>query len=382
MPNPLHDIQEKAGATFVPAGGGVEVIDTFGPYEAEYAVIRKGVGVLHLPQRGVVEVTGGDRLDFLHRMLTHDMRSLTPGQARRAFLLGKTGRIEADMVVVHDESRTLLELDRADAPAVAGNLTQYLFTEDVALRDASDEFARLSLHGPAAAALLGAVGAPATLDPWRAAGVTIRGAACGVFRRDETGAPGLHLLVPAAALAEVYAALCEPMGGVAPAIEGGGAGRHPVRGRAIGWAAYNTARIEAGSPLFHIDFGPDSLPHETGLVPEAVSFTKGCYLGQEIVARMHNLGHPKRVLVGLRFADDRMPLGGTQVLEQPAEGQPASSGAVIGAVTSATLAPMLGGVAVAFAVLKWGKHRKGLTHNVPAEGTLVPATVTELRMIP
>src|SRR5438046_9321644 len=101
-------MQEAAQATFMPFGppreGVTEVVDTFGQYEAEYAAIRKGAAFMDTPWRGAIEVRGADRLDFLHKMLTHDTLSLKPGQGRRAFLLGRTGRIIAELVVLEDRS--------------------------------------------------------------------------------------------------------------------------------------------------------------------------------------------------------------------------------------------------------------------------------------
>ena len=147
------------------------------------------------------------------------------------------------------------------------------------------------------------------------------------------------------------------------------------RGRPIGWLAYNTARIEADLPIYHIDFGPDTLPNETGpaLLGEMVSFTKGCYVGQEIVARLQNLGHPKRLLVGLKFADDRMPIAGSQVL-----GGDTDDGDVVGAVTSSTISPLRGNVAVALAMVQWASHEPGTELRVPAEGQIIRATVQPL----
>jgi folate-binding protein YgfZ len=141
----------------------------------------------------------------------------------------------------------------------------------------------------------------------------------------------------------------------------------------MGWAEFNTARIEAGSPLFHVDFGADCLPHETSLLDETTSFTKGCYIGQEIVARMQNLGHPKRLLVGLRFDDARLPVAGSQVFDHE------DRGTVIGAITSSTISPMRGHTAIAIAMIKWGKHRPNTKVVVPAEGQMVEAAVRGLR---
>ncbi len=320
-------------------------------------------------------------------MLTHDTNSLTPGQGRQAFLLGKTGRIIADMIILHEAQRTLLDLDLFQAATLPAELEKYIFTEDVQLIDRSAAFAYLALHGPAGATLLEALGAAggAGLQPLQHQEVTIVGRPCVLYRRDETGSPGLHLIVPHDGALEVYEALAKAVGGLTPLVEGGVV--RPIRGRGIGWAAYNTARIEAGTPLFHIDFGPDSLPHETGILNETVSFTKGCYLGQEIVARMQNLGHPKRVLVGLKFVDDSMPIAGAQVMEAPEgisdpQGHPiANTGKIIGAITSSTVSPLLGGVAIAFATVKWGMHQPGTMVAVPAEGRMAPGKVQILSFL-
>jgi len=396
IPNPLQPLHEQAGGTLIPYGPQgdgepqAQIVDTFGQYEAEYAVIRKGVGLMDLPQRGLVEVTGNDRLDFLHRVLTHDTQSLGPGQGRRAFLLTKKGRIAADLIVLHGSEQTYLELDAYQASWLVEELDRYLFSEDVRLRDASHAHRHLALHGPEAVSLLAKIsaGLAVDLEPLGHQPIHIAGHACIVFRFDDTGSLGIHLLVPDCGVVAVYEHLTAALAG--EGLEAADKSSAPRRGRPIGWAAYNTARIEAGVPLYHIDYGPDSLPHETGILGQAVSFTKGCYLGQEIVARMQNLGHPKRILVGLRFQDNRLPIAGSQVFDLATDstGGPggagpvaSDSGEVIGAITSSTLSPMLGGLAVSFAVLRWGKHQIGTRVMVPAEGRMAPAKVSPLSFL-
>lgn len=127
--------------------------------------------------------------------------------------------------------------------------------------------------------------------------------------------------------------------------------------RPAGWHAFNIARIEAGTPVYLIDFGPDSLPAETGVLLDRVNFKKGCYLGQEIVARMNARGHPKQQLVGIRFeVDEAMRDPQTGLPPQPVTGTVlslAGGGAEVGVVTSATLAPMLSSSPIAFAQAKW-----------------------------
>jgi folate-binding protein YgfZ len=145
--------------------------------------------------------------------------------------------------------------------------------------------------------------------------------------------------------------------------------------RPAGWHAFNIARIEAGSPLYYIDFGPDSLPAETGVLEDRVSFKKGCYLGQEVVARMHSRGHSKQVLVGVDFDTvpdpttgfPLQPLGGTPVhLATPVTGKDEP----VGMVTSSTLSPMNGSRPVALVQLKQAHIAPGTALVVP---TIAPS---------
>ena len=379
----IDSIQRDAGAAFMaygaPGGDGndpgaaVRIVESFGEYEAEYAAIRKGVGIFHLPQRGLLRLTGADRRDFLHRLLTQDVNAMAPGRSQRAFQLNQKGRILADVIVHHGDADTWLEMDRFDVPALRELYDGRLFGEDVMLEDISDDRTMLALHGPAAGPLLASLcdadEAQRVLD---GAGthhvVTLAGGKATACRRDTCGVTGVQLFVPAEHAAPVYQALAEAVGGLAPDVDGGVT--RPIAGRGIGWLAQNTARVEAGCAIYHIDFGPDCLPHEVGTdaVSEAVSFTKGCYLGQEIVTRMHNRGHPKRVLVGLKCGDDRMPVAGSQVYSS-------DGGAVIGAVTSSTVSPMLGNVAIALAMVQWDAREQGVEVRVPAEGGMVEAAV-------
>ena len=356
-------------------GGGIEVVDSFGAYEAEYASIRKGVGIMDLPQTSLVELTGDDRLDFLHRMLTQATQDLLPGQARRTFLLNGKGRIEADAIVLHEQDRTYLLVDVYQAPRLADRLEQYLFSEDVEIHNSGQDFFHIALHGPAATTLLRHVCGQmvADLGVMEHCRLTIADQACLCLRRDDTGSPGLHLLMPREGALLVYQALFVALDGHTS--------DEPLQGRGqpIGWQAYNTARIEAGNPLYQVDFGPNSLPHETNLLAEAVSFTKGCYLGQEIVARMQSLGHPKRVLVGIKMSDDQLPIAASEVF-QP-DGDTLRPGPVVGAVTSSTVSPMMGGVAIGYAMVKWGLHGMGTRLLVPAEGRLADCHVSEIRFL-
>lgn len=348
-PSPLRPFYEQADAAFIPYGEGAEIVGTIGPVEREYAAIRKGVGMFDCPHRGLLKLTGEDRLDFLHRMATHDCRSLAPGDVRRMFLLNAKGRIMGDLLVIHQDNCTLIDLDIHDAAPIAAEMDKLLFSEDVKIENLSTSHHRVSFHGPRAAEFLDWAESQKSSGGWR-------------FRFDETGSPGWHIWAPAASF-----------GGIAGNDESL-ARRFGLRD--IGWLAYNIARIEAGSPLFHVDFGPDSLPHETGLLKQTVSFTKGCYRGQEIVARMENLGHPAKVLVGFRVQPPNPP-------EVPVAGSPVydSAGAeakVVGGITSSTFSPMNSQQPVGFAIVKWDFRTAGKTLYTLAESRSVPIAIHEL----
>ncbi len=392
------------GAEFLaygPAGeDAIEIALDFGHYEAEYAAIRQRVGVLYLPQRAVLRFTGADRKDFLHRMLTQDIRGQTGGASVRALQLNQKGRVMADILVHHGDADTWLEMDRFDLSAVRQMYESHLFADDVTIEDWTDQRTAFALHGPASAELLKLAGeeqAQAVADmPGTHHVLTLSGVRVTVYRWDVCGVPGFGLWVPTADALRVYQALLDAAGFETgqpdhrtdpdAAAKFAQRRRESLRGRPIGWSAFNTARIEAGSPIFHIDFGRDSLPAETGILDQAVSFTKGCYLGQEIVARMKSLGHPKRLLVGLRIKGDALPVAGAQVTE-PADDQktpadsPRATHNIIGGVTSSAISPLLGQRPVIFAVMKWGKHTPGTRVLVPTEDGLAEAQVQPLRFL-
>jgi folate-binding protein YgfZ len=373
-------MQEEAGASFLgygPADAGVEIAQDFGAFELEYGALRKGAAVLDMPQRGVVEVTGGERHEFLQRMLTAQVDPMEAGTARRSFILTPKGKIVADLLVLAEAERLMLHTDVWDAPTVVAELEKRRFVEDVTLTDRSGETWTITVHGPQAAKLLetAGIGSVADLRAWQHRRLHWQGQALPIARRDEVAAPGFHLLAPRDHAERLFGALAEALGGLQPETEGGA--ERPVTGRAVGWLAYNTARIEAGTALFHVDFGPDSLPHETQLTEETVDFEKGCYIGQEVVAMMKDRGHPPRVLVRLEGEDQRLPVAGGQVHPPEAADEAPGAGAAeaVGAVTSSTLSPMRGQRAIALAMVKWRRHEPGTRLGVAAEGGIVPMTV-------
>lgn len=380
--SPLAKLHQMTEATMQPYGpiengdAPLAVVATFGELELEYAALRKHSVLLDSPQRGVVEVIGADRLSFLNRMITHELKDLSPFRMVRSFWLNRKGRIDADMRVLDLPDRTLLEMDVLAVGRAIEGLTKYVITEDVRLADATSATHRLSLHGPTSLFLLQAIAqhtigpnasGPAFEDllPGRAVVVRIAEADVVVARDDTAGVVGLELIMGVKDALRVYEALLaagrhhEAEPGQMPAPNPWRNTASRARLRPAGWHAWNMARIEAGTPLYNIDFGSESLPAETGVLADRVSFTKGCYLGQEVVARMHARGHPKQLLVGVKFETRIDPA--TQLPAQPGEDAHLrlEDGNAVGAISSSTLAPMLGSAPIALASVKFEQATPG-----------------------
>jgi folate-binding protein YgfZ len=375
LPNPIYALHAQADAEFQDYAT-LKIVSTFGQPEAEYAAIRKGAGIMDLPQRGVLEVTGKDRLSFLNNLLTNQTwdktskTGLEAGKGVYAYFLNLKGRIVADLNVLERGDQALLEMDARMVETLGAAFEKFVFSEQVKLQAMSWTLHRLSLHGPEALGVLNDA-AGVAIEQLGAMGSTqakIFGVEVTLFRDDECGVPGYHLLVPTDRAAEVWTKFLEQFSNP---LELG-----KRRLRPVGWAAYNACRIEAGRPLFDIDFGnssdPDQsvLPAEAGQFERAVSVTKGCYLGQEIVARMHARQQVAKQLVGLRIADDALPMAGATLFDEKQN--------QIGMVTSSTISPMLSGACIAMGYLKKPFFTPGTVVEVAAEGSMRKATVTPM----
>lgn len=379
LPNPLHPVHAQAGAEFQ-AYADIEIVSTFGEPQAEYSAIRKGCGLLDMPQRGVLELAGRDRLPFLNNLLTNltwdksTKTGLAAGQGVYAYYLNARGRIVTDMNVLEvGDGRTLLEMDGRMVETVRAMFDKYLFVEQVKMTSRVGALHEVALLGPGAIAVLDQLTDQQVgeLKPLGSMNTRIFDTDVVVYRDDLAGVPGYCLLLDTAAARAVWMTLISRFG------ESAEPGRRALR--PVGWAAFNATRIEAGRPLFDIDFGnsadPDKsvLPAETGQFDRAVSVTKGCYLGQEIVARMHARQQVARQLVGLRLDDDSLPMAGAPLFDD-AQNQ-------VGVVTSSTVSPVLSNVAICLGYVKRPLFAEGTVLHVPAEGSMRRATVVKLPFV-
>ncbi|MGD1277700.1 MAG: glycine cleavage T C-terminal barrel domain-containing protein [Tepidisphaeraceae bacterium] len=371
--NPLLEVHRRAEAEFQPYGD-VEIVSTFGQPQAEYAAIRKGCALLDLPQRGILEITGKDRLDFLNRLLTNQIvdkqskQSLSAGGGVYAFLLSNKGRIVSDMNVLERGDRTLLETDARNVPALQAELEKYIFSEQVKLASQMGRLHQLALHGPKSAEILRQLLPQGSALPPVSGSVAARFLESEVilWRDDPTGAAGYGLIMPVEAANRIWTEITSRFGPPPPAAE-------PSYKRQVwpaGWAAFNTTRIEAGRPLFGIDFDQTVLPAETGQLQRAVSFTKGCYVGQEIVARMHARGQIARHIVGVRMHGDALPIAAAPVFD--------SQKNQVGQITSSTLSPSLSNSAICLAMVKGAFASAGTELLIAAEGAISGGSVVDL----
>jgi len=372
--SPLREIHAQAGATYTPYGppdAAIPVVQARDAFELEYAAIRKSSALFDEPHMGVVEVVGADSQDFLSRMLTQKL-DMGAGVSRPSFWLNRQGRIVADLRVLVFDKAVLLLCDALTSASVVETLGAYLFAEDVSLRDMTDSWHRMSLHGPEAFAILRSVAhdsdalCAALASPGACAQGVIAGERVSFDRSAVTGATGLSLIMQSAGASAVWQTL-----------EDAGA-------RPIGWQALNVARVEAGEPLWNVDFGADSLPHETGVVESRVSLTKGCYLGQEIVARMASRGKSAKRLCAIRL--QRVVAPETDSPLQSMTGDAVRLDVTsdpIGAVTSSVVSPLLGDTPICFAVLSTKHADASAKVLIDAQGQQIEGAVQkQLRFLP
>ncbi len=354
----------------------IDVVATYGELMLEYAALRRNCILVDMPHRAVIELKGADRVSFLNRMVTQELKGLSAGQVRQAFWLNRKGRIDADLTLIELADRMLIEVDAFSVARTIKGLSAYVITEDCAFTDLTQTSHRLSLHGPTAPGLLDALDASlhaSNMAAGQAATGTIATHQVIVYRTDWCGAPGFELIVPAAATEPIYQLLVQQghdphHGAGALRIAGQGTLGSQVRLRPAGWMALNIARLEQGTPLYHIDFGPDSLPAESGVLDSRVSFTKGCYLGQEIVARMHARGHPKQKLMcfSLEATGFDQPLPGASSAIKD------TAGTTIGSVTSSTYSPMRGSQRIGLGMVKYQNATDNAAVAIDAEGADCP----------
>jgi folate-binding protein YgfZ len=299
-------------------------------------------------------VSGTDRRSYLHGLLTNDIVALQPGQGCYAAYLTPQGRMIADLWVYELGDVLLLSMARDVKPVVLAKLDQFVFTEDVQLGDVTDTFTATAIVGPrAAGAVADALGTSgdrlAQLPEHGSVRADFQGQPAIVLRTTDTGEPGFDVLVKTQHAGPLRERL--HASGVVDADA----------------AVAEALRIEGGVPRFHVDMDEETIPLEAGIEARAISMTKGCYVGQEVIIRVLHRGHGRvaRRLVGLTLEGTAAPSSGSQVQVD---------GKDIGSITSSAVSPALGKpIALAYV------HRD---HVAPGTAVSVDATQAVITSLP
>ena len=279
--------------------------------DAQYRQLREEAGVVEWADRAVIAVTGPDAAEYLQGQLTNDIEALAPGAGCRAELLDRKGHIQADLRVLRPAAEEILiDTEGSAAPTALRHLTMYSIGRDVTVEDRTAETAVLGVIGPRTEEVTGIARVPEHSP--------VAGRIAGADLLAVGSREGLDLILSASALPVVL-----------EEILGRGAAE-------VSEEAAEILRIEAGDPRFGADMGPSTMPAEAGIVEQTVSFTKGCYIGQETVARLHYRGRPNRHLRGLRLTGAVTPGAEVRLGEK-----------VVGTVGSACLSPAFGHIALA-----------------------------------
>ncbi len=340
MNDPTHDHQQQQGARWGEYLGAAAALDFSDP-SGEYESLHSTAGLVECAARTQIELTGNDRAKFLHNLCTNEIRKLVSGQGCEALLLDARGHIQFQVLVYAGDESLVLDTVPGQGERLLGHLDRYLIREQVVLHDRSTDWADMLIAGRTAQPMLeqtlGAV-FDEPLVPHRHRTLDWLGHPMSVRNLGDvaTRSPAWILSLPRSQLSALWQSLVA-------------AGARPC-----GASSLDTCRIEARWPLWGVDISDKNLPQELDRDAQLISFVKGCYIGQETVARIDALGHVNRLLVRLAVMSDEPPSIGSELI---------FDGAPVGHVTSVSTFPTpLEHSTTAYAALGYvrrGSHEPG-----------------------
>lgn len=355
--SPLQEFHKRLGAE-MKERDGCQVPASFGDELFEYANVReRGAGVVDLSRRGRFQLKGSEVVQFLNGLITNDMKTLAENQWMSAIFPNVQGRLLAYVRVVRIRNAFLIDTEATTHDTVLKTIERFTLAGDFHVADITKQTAMLSVQGKQAAEIVGKVldkslselsGNGVVVIAWQQQSLT-------VLRASHTAEDGFDIIAGADQAAVLWEALTN-------------AGARP-----IGYEALERLRIEAGVPRYGVDMDETNVVTETGL-DEAVSYTKGCYIGQEIIARIKYRGHVAKKLVGLAF--DR-------ALKVEMNNEPRIKSVddkEIGRITSVTLSPHLG-FTIALGYVKYDYLAAGTEVRVTSAGGDLHAKVAELPFV-
>ena len=356
----LHDFHQARGARFLDLNGQ-EAVAHYGDPLAEHAALGESAGILDLSFRGRLCILGTDRVKFLNGQVTNNVKELPAGGGCYAALVSAKGKIQSDLHIYILENEILLDFEPGLVGAVQQRLEKYIIAEDVQVADVSAPYGLWSVQGPKAAAVIKRLPWNFALPEKPCALARIDDAALGeiyVMNHARTHCAGYDLFVPSGAMQPVADQL------ITAAKETGG--------RFCGWQALETARIEAGIPRFGADMDETNLASEV-LDTGAISYSKGCYIGQEVIARVRTYGQAAKSLRGLRLPDNvrALPVKGDKLFLGEKEA---------GYITSAVASPRLK-VNIALGYVRREANQTGTELLLQMPPDKIPVKIVELPFV-
>ena len=325
----LHEFHPGLGARFAELNGA-QVVNDYGDWRAEHAEVRETAGVIDLSFRSRICLVGADRARFLHGQVTNDVKKLRAAEGCYAVLTTAKGKMESDLNIFALADEMLLDFEPGLTEKISQRLEKFIVADDVQIVDAAPHYGLLSVQGPKAENIVRALELFAEVPAKPLGLLKIADATLGeiyLANHPRLGVNGFDLFVPNHSLGAVADKL------IAAAKQLGGG--------AVGWQAFETARIEAGIPRFGADMDETNIPLECGIEARAITYNKGCYIGQEVINRIHSVGHVNRELRALRLATDlkNLPPRGEKLF---------SAGKEVGHITSAVKSPQFGNIALGY----------------------------------
>lgn len=293
LASPLIELQKRVGATLGEAYGW-HLPSVYSSMTEEYEAATQGVALVDRSYIGRLKLTGEDGLDLLNRLSTNKLEDLEVGQGMYTVLTSSKGRILDLLFVLRLEDHLLVLTGPQNRQKVADWIDFYTFTEDAVVQDVTEDAAMLALVGPRAASLLDELTekSASSLGPYESMAAGIGGIEATLLRTDFLRLPGYDLVVRASLAQALWRKLLD--GGAEFGI------------RPVGTEALEVVRVEQGVPVYGKELNEDHNPLEANLL-EFVSFNKGCYVGQEVVARLNTYEKVQKYLVGLSWSDDTSP---------------------------------------------------------------------------
>ena len=357
QPTPLLEIHRAHGAELVETNGWI-LPAHFGATAKEYDAVRSAVGLLDMCDYATLHITGPDRVSYLQGMVSNDVKKLSPGSGVYAAVLDVNGKILADLRVLCAEDSFILLVWEPLKDKVIAQLNRYLVADEVEIRDEAAGHGMISIQGPHALLLLSAI-APRQDPPVHMHSHSLLRVGDNVVRAvraTHTGEEGFDLLVETENLAPVVEEL--DRAGAALSL------------RWAGLQAQEILRVEAGIPHYGVDMDEENLLLETGL-DQAVSFQKGCYIGQEVIERVRSRGHVNRKLAGIVLGGKSPAHRGDKIT---------SDGKEIGKITSSVFSPRLRH-AIALGYAHRDYLQPGMSVFIERNGAQVAGTISALPFI-